>query len=758
MFDHTPDELETIDRSLEPRLVRAQTRAAEAEQMALDATRLLSCTEDRLGDYAGQGFFKRCWHKLCGKQGEMQRANQKDLIEMQKYAWRYIELLQERDLLLAHSVITVKNNLMTLAVDQEETKNEIARMAEKVYKRFVALENRVGVLEVATNIHSWLLTIETYDYDEKFSPHFRLLRVVRDFLSLKEDGWNITEIKYLQKAVKEAGLPWKKKIRLADFVCELTDEIEDSSFSQYQELLRLDFGEPGNPIPASFILENLSVPSFTSLYQIADSYTGSSAVIDALSEELNISKKEAIKKVLTAFIRKQGIDLEISLPLRDLAVELLNCMKLTKKLFEEQTFMQNEESDTTSASADSDIPEEDKDFDRCLKAAEQGDAEAQFILGKKYFDGDEAGQDQQKALDWYSKAAERGHAKAQFELGDMYWKGEYVEKDLKKAFEWYLKAAKQGLVKAECNLGAMYHFGWYVEKDRMKAFYWCFKAEQDYAAAAQSALGGMYYSKNYLKKDYEKHLKAAEQSYAKALNMIGVFYNKGICVAKNEKQAFNYFMKSAEQNDSAGQYLVGLCYYRGIGVKENEVEGLKWYKKACENNNTDAMIEIAKHCYYKEKNIDYANIYLNKAIKNKSLTAMAIYSFIKDTKKMDSSIHRANLGYGNYGRTLGELWIADDNMYLRYEKLENAKWAYAGDLADNLLLLWDCTMFGTAREGFLITKDLNIVSHRDKFPLSLLDGNPRSVLAKMKYFEGKDSRLINAIVRLVELVKKYGSV
>ncbi|MDM8548952.1 Hsp70 family protein [Desulfobacterales bacterium HSG2] len=389
IFNCTPDELETIDRSLEPRLVRAQTKAAEAEQMALDAARLLSCTEDRLDDYAGQGFFKRCWHKLCGKQGEMQRANQKDLIEMQKYAWRYIDLLQDRDLLLAHSVITVKNNLMTLAVEQEETKNEIARMAEKVYKRFVALENRAGVLEAATNIHSWLLTIETYDYDEKFPPHFRLLRVVRDFLSLKEDDWNITEIKYLQKAVKDAGLPWKKKIRLADFVCELTDEIEDSSFSQYQELLLLDFGEPGSPIPASFILENVSVPSFTSLYQIADSYTGSSAVIDVLSEELNISRKEAVRKVLTAFIRKQGIDLEIAIPLRDLAVELLNCMKLTKKLFEsfnnEQNFQQpheKEESDFTSASADSDIPEEEKTFKWYLKAAEQGDAEAQSILAE----------------------------------------------------------------------------------------------------------------------------------------------------------------------------------------------------------------------------------------------------------------------------------------------------------------------------------------------------------------------------------------
>lgn len=138
----------------------------------------------------------------------------------------------------------------------------------------------------------------------------------------------------------------------------------------------------------------------------------------------------------------------------------------------------------------------------------------------------------------------------------------------------------------------------------------------------------------------------------------------------------------------------------------------------------------------------------------KDLKAMAIYSFIQDAKGFSSS--EANLGYGNYGNRSGELWIENDNMWFRQKKLENAKQAYAGDLADNFLLLWDDTIFGSAKEGFLITEELDIVSHRDKIPLSLLDDDPRSVLDKMKYFEGKDSRLIDAIVRLTELVKKYG--
>ncbi len=484
IFDHSPDELATIEQSLEPKLVWAQTRAAEAEQMALDATRLLSCTANRLNDYTGQGFFKRCWHKLCGKHGEIQIANQKDLIEMQKYAWRYINLLQERDLLLAHSAVTLKNNLVTLAVAQEETRNEITRMAERVYARFVNLENRVDDLEAATNIHGWLLTIATYDYDEKFSPHLRLLKLVGDFLSLKKDDWNIAEIKYLQQAVKEAGLPWKEEIRLADFVDELIDEIEDTSFSQYQELLCLGYGEPDNPIPASFVLENVPVPSFTSLYKIAESYTSSSETIDALTDDLNISKKDAIKKVLTTFIRKQGIDLEMSIPLRDLAVELMNCVRLTKKLFEcpndDQNFQDN---DFTSVS-DSIIQEKGKNFDLYFKSAEQGNAEAQFILGKKYFYGDDVEQDKQKAFDLYSKAAEQDLAEAQFELG-MYFSEKIMhaqfrlrgdiyltddDENCQKAFEWILKAAEQGLVKAEKRLAYMYDNGECIGENTKKAF------------------------------------------------------------------------------------------------------------------------------------------------------------------------------------------------------------------------------------------------------------------------------------------------
>ena len=71
------------------------------------------------------------------------------------------------------------------------------------------------------------------------------------------------------------------------------------------------------------------------------------------------------------------------------------------------------------------------------KAAEQGDASAQFNLGVMYYDGQGVKQDYFKAVEWYQKAAEQGDASAQFNLGFMYDEGRGVKQDYSKAKEYF---------------------------------------------------------------------------------------------------------------------------------------------------------------------------------------------------------------------------------------------------------------------------------------------------------------------------------
>ena len=50
------------------------------------------------------------------------------------------------------------------------------------------------------------------------------------------------------------------------------------------------------------------------------------------------------------------------------------------------------------------------------KAAEAGDAEAQYRLGLMYAKGDGVEEDQWEAVDWLRKAAKQGHKPARNEL------------------------------------------------------------------------------------------------------------------------------------------------------------------------------------------------------------------------------------------------------------------------------------------------------------------------------------------------------
>jgi TPR repeat protein len=91
------------------------------------------------------------------------------------------------------------------------------------------------------------------------------------------------------------------------------------------------------------------------------------------------------------------------------------------------------------------------DFQETLKAAEQGNASAQFNLGVTYHYGKGVPQDYKAAVQWYRKSAEQGHADAQYNLGVMYNNGQGVPQAYKAAYAWWNIAAAQGNEKASGN-------------------------------------------------------------------------------------------------------------------------------------------------------------------------------------------------------------------------------------------------------------------------------------------------------------------
>lgn len=83
--------------------------------------------------------------------------------------------------------------------------------------------------------------------------------------------------------------------------------------------------------------------------------------------------------------------------------------------------------------------------------AQQGESEAQANLGWRYLEGDEVGQNNQKALQWLRAAAGQGEPSAQNNLGWMYDEGAGVAQDDVSAFVWYSLAETNGSTQATGN-------------------------------------------------------------------------------------------------------------------------------------------------------------------------------------------------------------------------------------------------------------------------------------------------------------------
>lgn len=287
-------------------------------------------------------------------------------------------------------------------------------------------------------------------------------------------------------------------------------------------------------------------------------------------------------------------------------------------------------------------------FQHFLRAAEQGDVEGQYRVGRCYTKGEGVDKDFTQAFAWYQKSADAGYADALLELGHCYYKGRGIEKDGAKAIESYQKAIEKGNLKAyaslgwghiegstfpqdlplaiqylqkgatlgeklaQYNLGYCYHGGRGVKKDFPKAVFWFKKSAEQGFALAQFSLATCYFtgdvkisstpvrpgqsSKTITGQNYSAaviwYRKAAEQGYLPAQISLGVCYYNGLGVPKDMAQAAKLWADAAEKDDNDAQYRLATCYQNGTGVPQDSSQANYWFKKSAANGNKKASAEL----------------------------------------------------------------------------------------------------------------------------------------------------------------------
>jgi hypothetical protein len=193
------------------------------------------------------------------------------------------------------------------------------------------------------------------------------------------------------------------------------------------------------------------------------------------------------------------------------------------------------------------------------KKAAQGDAEAQFQLGKYY---------QKQAHDWHTRAAEQGHAGALVKLGDLYASGigmgEEIEIDGEKAAQLYRTAAEQGDAEGQLRLAELYETGQGVEENRAEAIKWTKKAAQQGFVEAQLKLAEVY----------EQGLLGEEQDIREAKKWYKKAADQGEESAKQKLREIASGDLTPDREENAGNRGFSRPrFYRGQNLETDKEEG-----------------------------------------------------------------------------------------------------------------------------------------------------------------------------------------
>lgn len=143
-------------------------------------------------------------------------------------------------------------------------------------------------------------------------------------------------------------------------------------------------------------------------------------------------------------------------------------------------------------------------WQQILNSAQEGDPQAQFLVGRRLAEGDGVPVNYAEAAKWFHLAAQKGHTEAQENLGVMYANGRGVAQDYAEAVLWYEKAAKSGNPEVQAELGDIYFFGRGGMKDHRRAKQWYEMAAVNGIPRAQFNLGLMYANGQGTSVDYVK--------------------------------------------------------------------------------------------------------------------------------------------------------------------------------------------------------------------------------------------------------------
>lgn len=209
------------------------------------------------------------------------------------------------------------------------------------------------------------------------------------------------------------------------------------------------------------------------------------------------------------------------------------------------------------------------------KAAEEGDAEAQYLLAIAHLKGEGVADDPERTAYWLRRSATRGFSRAQYAYGQrLYWGWGGTEPNKLEGFDWWLVAAENGNASALLAIGETYLYGseGVPEKDLTKA--------EDYFNQAMAV--GASEAETYLGRLYTEVARAAQIT------------NDTAAVNQAQAQRLAYFQTGAQKGFPGAMYRLAQMYRHGDYVERDLPKAVEWYKNSTSAGSVDAAYGLAQ--------------------------------------------------------------------------------------------------------------------------------------------------------------------
>ena len=287
-------------------------------------------------------------------------------------------------------------------------------------------------------------------------------------------------------------------------------------------------------------------------------------------------------------------------------------------------------------------------------AANCGDAQGMRLFGKQYAIGKAVERDLNVALLWLRRASRRGDKQALTIIGqihdaewcrlrnEIYDKARAGDKEAADKRDKIMELLRKGLqgqdiciaeaqavagyAPVQAELGCAYMTGKGVPQNKKKGVEWLRKAADQGECRAMYWLGIAYEQGDGVAKDdwkacsmwhkshamgwddateklvwlLDEYRGKAEKGDASAQFFVGNAYENGSTGKPDAAKAVEWYRKAAEHGHPGAQAHLGWAFQNGQGVEKNLAEAVSWYRKAAEQGNPEGQLNLGRCLFYGE--------------------------------------------------------------------------------------------------------------------------------------------------------------